>query len=519
MGIDAGILRLIKHLISDSGYSCDVLSRLRLLKLFASFFESLRLIMDATQPTSPIIGIMRDTFKRARNAFTHDYAPSTATRQAQLEALASMLIANKDAIAEAISADFGNRSAHETELLEIFPALSAIKDAKHRLGRWMKPKRAWASLYFLPGRIELRPQPLGVVGIIVPWNYPILLAIAPLVGALAAGNRVMLKMSELTPRTAKLLADLISNTFSSDQVSVINGDVAVAEAFSQLPFDHLLFTGSTQVGRHVMRAAAANLTPVTLELGGKSPAIIGPECDVAIAAEKILFGKCLNAGQTCIAPDYVLLPSSQEAAFIAAAKTIVATLYPTLGANPDYTSIVNLHHLERLHDSLADAASKGASIVPLAGTNEHLDDVQKLAPTIVYQVNDTMRVMQEEIFGPILPLVTYDNLDDAIRYVNDHPRPLALYYFGHDGSNIEQVLNETTSGGVTINDTLLHISQESLPFGGVGPSGMGAYHGKYGFDTFSKIKPVFHQSRLNGLSLFKPPYGKRFESLLKFLLR
>lgn len=475
--------------------------------------------MDIAQPASPLIDNMRDTFNRTRNAFMRDYAPSAAARQALLQTLATMLIANKDAITKAISADFGNRSAHETELLEIFPALSAIKDAKHQLARWMKPKRAWASMYFLPGRIELRPQPLGVVGIIVPWNYPLLLAIAPLVGALAAGNRAMLKLSELTPRTGELLAALISHHFSSDQISVVNGDAAIGEAFSHLPFDHLLFTGSTHVGRLVMRAAAANLTPVTLELGGKSPAIIGPECDVAEAAEKILFGKCLNAGQTCIAPDYVLLPSGQETAFIAAAKTVVAALYPTLGTNPDYTSIVNRHHLARLQDNLADAASKGASIVPLAGTNEHLDDVQKLAPTIVYQVNDAMRVMQEEIFGPILPLVTYDTLDGAIRYINDHPRPLALYYFGNHGDHIEQVLNETTAGGVTINETLLHISQESLPFGGVGASGMGGYHGKCGFDTFSKIKPIFHQSRLNGLALFKPPYGKRFESLLKFLLR
>ena len=475
--------------------------------------------MDLSQPVPQLIGMMRDTFNRAKNAFAHDRTPSVQSRRDSLHKLATMLVNNKDAIIEAIRADFGNRSAHETELLEIFPALSAIKDARHQLGGWMRPKRSWASMWFLPARIELRPQPLGVIGIIVPWNYPILLAIAPLVGALSAGNRVMLKMSEFTPRTGQLLTDLIGNTFSSDQVSVVNGEANVAEAFSQLPFDHLLFTGSTNVGRHVMRAAAANLTPVTLELGGKSPAIIGPECDIAEAAEKILFGKCLNAGQTCIAPDYVLLPRGQESAFIAAAKITVAALYPTLGNNPDYTSIVSRRHLERLQDNLADAASKGASVVPLAGTTEALDVAQKLAPTIVHHVTAEMRVMQEEIFGPILPLVSYDTLDNAIRYVNDHPRPLALYYFGRDGQHIERVLNETTSGGVTINDTLLHISQESLPFGGVGPSGMGSYHGKYGFETFSKIKPIFHQSRLNGLALFKPPYGKRFESLIKFLLR
>lgn len=475
----------------------------------------------ASQPATPeqTISLMREAFGRAKNAFAHDRSPSVAARRESLQKLSSLLRANREPIAEAISVDFGNRSVHETALLEIFPAVSAVNDARRHVGSWMKPKRAWASLYFLPARTELRPQPLGVVGIIVPWNYPLYLAIAPLAAALAAGNRVMIKMSEFTPRTGQLFAQRIANAFTSEQISVINGGADVAEAFSQLPFDHLLFTGSTHVGRHVMRAAAANLTPVTLELGGKSPAIVGPECDIVEAAEKILFGKCLNAGQTCIAPDYVLLPRGQEAAFIDAAKTVVATLYPTLGANPDYTSIINRRHLERLQDYLADAASKGASIVPLAAKNEPLDDAQKIAPTIVCHVNDEMRVMQDEIFGPILPLVPYENLDAAIRYINDRPRPLALYYFGRDGQHIERVLSETISGGVTINDTLLHISQESLPFGGVGASGLGAYHGKFGFDTFSKLKPIFHQAMLNGLPMFKPPYGKRFEAMIRMLLK
>lgn len=374
-------------------------------------------------------------------------------------------------------------------------------------------------MWFLPARIELRPQPLGVIGIIVPWNYPVFLAVAPLAGALAAGNRVMIKMSEFTPKTGSLFAELIGKYFSADLVTVVTGPAEVARQFSSLPFDHLLFTGSTEVGRQVMRAAAEHLTPVTLELGGKSPAIVGPECKITEACEKIMFGKLLNAGQTCIAPDYVLLPRAQEQAFAVAAQQVVARLYPTLLNNPDYTSIVNPRHVARLTGYLEDAAARGATILPLSPANESMLGSQKIAPTLVANVNDGMRIMQDEIFGPLLPLVPYDNLDQAIAYVNRRPRPLALYYFGNFDDHIQRVLNETVAGGVTINEALLHVSQDKLPFGGVGPSGIGAYHGKFGFDTFSKQKPIFHQSALNGLSLFKPPYGKRFESMIGFLLK
>ena len=445
--------------------------------------------------------------------------PGVQARRDALEQLDRLLTGNVKEIAAAISADFGNRSLHETQLLEIFPARAAVKDAKRHVKSWMKTKRSWASLWFLPARTELRPQPLGVIGIIVPWNYPILLAVAPLAGALAAGNRVMIKMSEFTPMTGALFAQLINKYFSPDHVCIINGDAEVAREFSALPFDHLLFTGSTSVGRHVMRAAAENLTPVTLELGGKSPAIIGPECKIDEAAEKILFGKCLNAGQTCIAPDYVLLPRAQEQAFATAAQAVVARLYPTLAGNPDYTSIISLPHLQRLKGYLDDAAAKGGTVLAISPANESLEGTQKIAPTLIANVNDDMRVMQEEIFGPILPLVAYDNLDQAIAYVNARPRPLALYYFGNFDDHIQRVLDETVAGGVTINDALLHISQDHLPFGGVGPSGMGSYHGKFGFDTFSKLKPIYHQPALNGLSLFKPPYGRRFDSLIRFLLK
>jgi acyl-CoA reductase-like NAD-dependent aldehyde dehydrogenase len=475
--------------------------------------------MDLNQPGVILSVALRDSFARARAAYASARMPDARTRRSALTQLALLLSENITEIAAAISADFGNRSVHETQLLEIFPARAAVHDARKHVKSWMKPKRAWASMWFLPARTELRPQPLGVIGIIVPWNYPIFLAVAPLAGALAAGNRVLIKMSEFTPNTGVLFARLIGKYFSPDHVTVINGGADVAREFSSLPFDHLLFTGSTEVGKHVMRAAAQHLTPVTLELGGKSPAIIGPECKIDEAAEKILFGKCLNAGQTCIAPDYVLLPRAQEQAFATAAQRVVARLYPTLATNPDYTSIISIRHLDRLRGYLDDAAARGAMVLPISPAGESLEGTQKLAPTLIANVNDDMRVMHEEIFGPILPLVPYDNLDQAIAYVNARPRPLALYYFGNFDDHIQRVLNETVAGGVTINEALLHISQDHLPFGGVGPSGMGAYHGKFGFDAFSKLKPIYHQPALNGLSMFKPPYGKRFESLIKFLLK
>ncbi|MFN5543311.1 MAG: coniferyl aldehyde dehydrogenase [Betaproteobacteria bacterium] len=462
---------------------------------------------------------LRPALDRLRAAYVANRMPSVDWRRQQLSRLEAMLRDNIDEICVAIAADFGHRSHHETQLLELFPAIAAIKHARRHVSGWMKPRRSWASMWFLPARNEIRPQPLGVVGIIVPWNYPILLAVAPLVGALAAGNRAFIKMSEFTPRTGALFAKLIETYFSNDEVLVVNGGADVARAFSMLPFDHLLFTGSTTIGKLVMQAAAEHLTPVTLELGGKSPAVIGPDADITSAVSRIMFGKCLNAGQTCIAPDYVLVPRGKEVEFIDAARRFVSTHYPTIAANADYTSLVSQRHLSRLHGYLDEARAAGATVYPLNGAGESLDGTQKLAPTIVTGACDDCRLLQEEIFGPILPLIPYDGLDSAIGYINARPRPLALYYFGHDRRQIDQVLDETVTGGVSINETLLHISQEDLPFGGVGPSGMGAYHGKVGFDTFSKSKPIFHQSRFNGLAMFQPPFGQRFEALIRFLLK
>jgi acyl-CoA reductase-like NAD-dependent aldehyde dehydrogenase len=382
----------------------------------------------------------------------------------------------------------------------------------------MKPQRKSASLWFRPGRAQIIPQPLGVVGIIVPWNYPLFLAISPLAAALAAGNRVLLKMSEFTPRTGELLAELVAKYFAAEDVSVVLGDASVGADFARLPFDHLLFTGSTKVGHDIMRMAADNLTPVTLELGGKSPVIVGPDYPLEKAAERIMVGKLLNAGQTCIAPDYVLLPAGREQEFVDAARTVVARCFPAMATTPDYTSIINERHYQRLQGYVSDAQERGARIEPLSMAAADATQ-RKLPPLALLDVNDDMRVMQDEIFGPLLPVLPYADLDAAISYVNRHPRPLALYYFGHDGAARDRVLNETVAGGVTVNDTILHIAQEELPFGGVGPSGMGQYHGIDGFRTFSKQKAVFYQSGLNGMALFNPPYGALFERLTKFLIR
>ena len=439
-------------------------------------------------------------------------------RQTQLDALIALVHDNAERFVAAISADFGHRSAHETRLLEVFPSLEAIRHNRSHVGAWMKPQKKSPSIWFRPGRARIIPQPLGVIGIIVPWNYPLFLAISPLAAALAAGNRVMIKMSEFTPHTGELLAGLVSKYFSAEDVSVVLGDATVGAGFARLPFDHLLFTGSTRVGHDIMRMAADNLTPVTLELGGKSPVIVGPDYPLEKAAERIVVGKLLNAGQTCIAPDYVLVPAGREQAFVNAARAVVAKCFPAMATTPDYTAIINDRHYQRLQGYVSDARERGARIEPLSTATADVT-ARRLPPLALLNVNDDMRVMQDEIFGPLLPILPYADLDAAIAYVNRHPRPLALYCFENDSGRRDRVLNETVAGGVTVNDTILHIAQEDLPFGGVGPSGMGHYHGIEGFKTFSKQKAVFYQSALNGMSLFNPPYGALFERLTKFLIR
>ena len=473
--------------------------------------------MNATGQAADVTAFKR-VFEGMRAATRRSALVERGRRQAHLDALAALVHDNAERFTTAISADFGHRSAHETRLLELFPGLEAIRHTRSHFGAWMKPQSKVTSIWFHPGRARIIPQPLGVVGIIVPWNYPLYLAVSPLAAALGAGNRVMIKMSELTPHTGELLAELVAKYFAAEDVSVVLGDAAVGADFARLPFDHLLFTGSTRVGHDIMRMAADNLTPVTLELGGKSAAIVGADYSMEKAAERIMVGKLLNAGQTCIAPDYVLVPEGREQAFVDAARRVVAKCFPELATTPDYTSIVNDRHYQRLQGYVTDAQERGAKIEPLSTASADATR-RKLPPLALLNVDDGMRVMQDEIFGPLLPVLSYKDLDAAIAYVNQRPRPLALYYFGNGGGDRDRVLHETVAGGVTVNDTILHIAQEDLPFGGVGPSGMGHYHGIEGFKTFSKQKAVFYQSRLNGMSLFNPPYGALFERLTKFLIR
>jgi coniferyl-aldehyde dehydrogenase len=456
---------------------------------------------------------MQAAFTRLRTATGSTDWP---TRKRRLQALEQLVRNHRDEIATAISTDFGHRAAEETALLEVFPSLGGIAHALKHTRRWMRPQRQWASFWFLPARAALLPQPKGVVGIIVPWNYPLYLAVGPMADALAAGNRLMVKMSELTPTFSALFAELVARYFKDDEVVVVNGDAEVAREFSSLPFDHLLFTGSTAVGRQVMRAAAENLTPVTLELGGKSPAIIGANARMAHAVERIVFGKLVNAGQTCIAPDYVLLPRARIDEFISAATERTQTFYPDLANNRQYTSVASDRHYERLSTLRDEAIAAGAiahALAPAAGPG-----IRRMPPTLLTGVDDGMRVMQEEIFGPLLPLVPYDSLEEAIAYVQAHPQPLSLYLFEDDSNIVDNVLARIRAGGVTVNDTLFHIAQHRLPFGGGGPSGMGAYHGEAGFRTFSRMTPVLRQARFNGAGLLNPPYGARFQRMLKIML-
>ncbi len=468
-------------------------------------------------PTSSATGL-EATLARMKDAQRRGGAPSYEDRLRSLERLERALVTRKGAIADAISRDFGNRSRHESMVSEIFLVLGAIKHVRANLREWMEAQERETGFVFLPAKIELLNQPLGVVGIISPWNYPVQLALSPLVSVLAAGNRAMIKPSELVPETAALLRDLVAETFPADQVTVVTGGVDVGEAFSRLPFDHLVFTGSTRVGKSVMRAASENLVPVTLELGGKSPTLVAKDFSLSSAADRIMAGKLFNAGQTCIAPDYVLVPEGSADAFVEGCKAAVGKMYPTLAKNPDYTSIVNERHLARLQGYLSDARDHGAKLVECNPAGESFEGTRKMAPTLVLDASDDTVVMQEEIFGPILPVRTYRTLDDAIGYVNDHPRPLALYLFSHDRTATERVLAETISGGVTVNETMLHVAQDDLPFGGIGPSGMGHYHAREGFLTFTKQKAVFRQSRINTTGLLRPPYGKTVDALLKFLL-
>ena len=447
-------------------------------------------------------------------------APGFERRLGYLQAIEHMLMKHKEDWLNAVHEDFGGRSKHETMLTEFLMVMNSIKHTRKHLRDWMRPRRRNPGLLFQPGRARVVYQPLGVVGVIGPWNYPIQLNLLPLLGALAAGNRVMLKPSEYTPKTSALLEDLIGKYFNPQEVTVVNGDASVAASFARLPFDHLFFTGSTSVGQKVMTAAAQNLTPVTLELGGKSPAIIDDDFNLTTAAERIVRGKLMNGGQTCIAPDYVLLPKNKQASFVEAVKHQVAKMYPTYVANADYTSIISERHRDRLNRLVDEAKAAGVEVVAINPAGDNFEgDTRKLPLRLLLEPTDAEEVMRDEIFGPILPIIGYETLGDAIRFVNDRPRPLALYFFSDDDKAQERVIEETVSGGVTINDTLLHCAVEDLPFGGVGPSGIGRYHGEDSFKVFSNEKGIYFQTKVNGGVLAAPPFGGAVETLLKLFVR
>lgn len=439
-----------------------------------------------------------------------------ATRETQLNNLEVLLSDNQASLAVSISEDFGHRSVSETQFAELFPSFAGITHAKKNGKTWMKNRRVSISPLYLPAHNEIQPQPLGVIGIMVPWNYPLYLAIGPMIDALTAGNRVMIKMSEAAPKFAQAFAEAVAHYFSPDMVCVVLGEVEIAEAFSKLPFDHLLYTGSTAVGKKVMAAAAPNLTPVTLELGGKSPVIVLDDANLDNVVNRVMMGKTLNAGQTCIAPDYVLIPRPYHKRFISLATEWMQAHYPDINSNQDYSHIINDEQFKRVQGYLTELPV--GSVHPLTDISANTDS-RLMPPVIVTEPAHDSDIMQNEIFAPLLPLIHYDSLEEAIDFVNARPRPLALYLFGNDDRDIQLVREHTVSGGVCINEVIVHVAQHDLPFGGVGHSGMGSYHGKAGFEHLSHMKPVFVQSKLNGMNLLLPPYGDFFKKGMALLLK
>ncbi len=462
---------------------------------------------------------LAELFAGQRQAYAADPYPPLQQRLVHLATLKRLLLEYREPITQAINADFSARSPNETLIAEIMPCVEHIGYVRKRLRRWMKPSRRDVGLQFQPAWARVVYQPLGVVGIMVPFNYPLNLGIAPLIAALAAGNRVMLKMSEITPHIGALLREILGKGFDEDRVAVITGEVDVARTFSALPFDHLLFTGSIPVGKHVMRAAADNLTPVTLELGGKSPAILAEDIPLDDIMDRLVFAKAVNAGQTCVAPDYVLVPRAKLRPFLDGFKATFNRMYPRLSGNPDYTSVIDRRSYARLHEWLKDAAEKGAEIEPVSA--EKIEDgTHRMVPCLVTGVTDAMTIMQEELFGPVLPVIPYDSMDEALAFVRGRPRPLALYLFTYNRSLQERVMLQTHAGSMAINEALIQVGVDDLPFGGIGPSGMGQYHGPEGFLTFSKVKPVLTKGRLNSMKLLYPPYGRAIQQwILNLLIR
>ena len=466
--------------------------------------------------TVKTVADMQAQFARLKKLSRTQPINDWATRANQLDNLEVMLSDNQALLAKSISADFGYRSESETQFAELFPSFTGISYAKKHGKRWMKAQRVSISALYMPAHNEILPQPLGVVGIMVPWNYPLFLTIGPMIDALTAGNRIMIKMSEAAPQFAQTFADTISRYFSPDMVCVVIGEVEIAEEFSKLPFDHLLYTGSTAVGKKVMAAAAPNLTPVTLELGGKSPVLVLEGANLENAVNRVMMGKTLNAGQTCIAPDYVLIQRQYHEEFIRLAREWMEKHYPNIEDNPDYSRIINGEQFKRVKGYLDNLSGEGVHKLTAADSNI---ETRLMPPVIVSEPAPDSDVMQNEIFAPILPLMHYDTLDDAIAFVNERPRPLALYVFGDNNRDIDKVRTNTVSGGLCINEVVMHVVQHDLPFGGVGDSGTGAYHGKAGFERLSHMKPIFIQSKINGLNILLPPYGGLFKKAMALFLK
>ncbi len=449
-----------------------------------------------------------------RAAFTAARPEPLDTRRDRLKRLIALLVDRGEDLSRAMSRDFGHRSHEQSMMTDIMPSVTFAKYCLKHLDRWARTEKRSPNfpLSLFGAKAELRYEPKGVIGIVSPWNFPVGLTMSPVAQAFAAGNRVLIKPSEFTEDTSDLMAELFAKYFAEDEAAVCVGGPEVGSAFCSLAFDHLLFTGATSIGKHVLHAAADNLVPVTLELGGKSPTFLGRSADFKRAGERIAMGKMMNAGQICLAPDYMLVPEDMADQAISAVTSAVSAMYPTLLNNDDYTSVVNARHRDRLQGLIDDAKAKGAEAIEVnpGGEDFSASNGHKMPLTILRGVDDDMKVMQDEIFGPVLPVKTYRGIDEAIDYVNAHDRPLGLYYFGDDAGERERVLTRTISGGVTVNDVVFHVSMDELPFGGVGPSGMGSYHGPEGFKTFSHARSVYRQPKFDIAKLagLKPPYGK-----------
>ena len=470
---------------------------------------------------------MNDVLNLQKKKFIKDGPPSIELRVDRLNRLKAMLVENRYGLTEALSSDFGSRSKNASLLSDVYTVLPEVTNAITNIKKWTKDEKRSSNKPFslFGAKSYIRYEPLGTIGMISPWNFPVNLAFGPLASIFAAGNQVMHKPSELTPATAALMKELCDKAYDQDEFATFLGGPETGEAFSKLNFDHLLYTGSGNVGKHVMNAAAQNLVPVTLELGGKSPVVVGNSADIKASAKRVMFGKTMNAGQICLAPDYVMVHKDKKDEFISEAEKAVADYYPDIKNNDDYTSIINERHFNRLNGLIDDAREKGATINQINPANEDFNQQEfyKIPPTIITNTTEDMRVMNEEIFGPVLPVVEYTEVKEALDTINSKDRPLGLYYFGNDKNEQSNVLNNTSSGGVTINNVVGHIQQQDLPFGGVGPSGMGRYHSQDGFKNFSNPRAVFKDVPFfmdnMAFGMIRPPYKEGFENFIKKILK